>query len=77
MSCHPCAPGAENAQELLKGDSQALLKELFFLSERCLLVGAGLFLVGIRDKKLWQGALAGGLAVELFVLGYIVVNRKS
>lgn len=77
MNCHPCAPGAENAQQFLQGDSQALWKELFFLSERCLLVGAGLFLVGIRDKKLWQGALAGGLAVELFVLGYVATNRKS
>lgn len=53
-------------------------KELFFVAERCALVGLGLWVAGVRKSELWMGALAGGLAVEAFVLGYAhYLNRKS
>lgn len=78
VKCYPCAPGAQNARSALRGDAGAAGKELLFLSERCALVGVGLWAAGVRKSQLWMGALAGGLAVELFVLGYAqYLNRKS
>lgn len=77
MTCYPCAPGAENARATLRGESEAMGKELFFVAERCALVGLGLWVAGARKSELWMGALAGGLAVEAFVLGYAhYLNRK-
>lgn len=53
-------------------------KELLFVVERCGLVGLGLWVAGARKSKLLVGALAGGLAVEFFVLGYAhYLNGKS
>jgi hypothetical protein len=52
-------------------------KEVLFFAERCLLVGVGLFAAGFRKDQLWKGALAGGAAVELFVLGYVAWNNRS
>ncbi len=78
VACYPCAPGAENARAMLRGESSALGKELFFVLERCGLVGLGLWVAGARKSQLVVGALAGGLAVEFFVLGYAhYLNRKS
>jgi hypothetical protein len=78
VKCYPCAPGAENAQAALRGEPAAAGKELLFLTERCALVGVGLWAAGVKKSQLLVGALAGGAAVELFVLGYAYyLNRKS
>jgi hypothetical protein len=78
VACYPCAPGAENARATLRGEPAAMGKELLFVVERCGLVGLGLWVAGARKSKLLVGALAGGLAVELFVLGYAhYLNGKS
>ncbi len=77
MTCYPCAPGAENARAALEKDPSAMQKEVLFFAERCLLVGVGLFAAGFRKDQLWKGALAGGAAVELFVLGYVAWNNRS
>ena len=73
--CVPCAPGGPNAAAFWRGEDGSVPREALFLLERVALVGAGLFVVGVRGDNLWKGALAGGLSVELFVLGYGYFQR--
>lgn len=74
--CYPCAPGSQNAQAALRGDGNAQLLELFYAAERMGLVGLGLAATGAKGKQLLHGAIAGGLAVECFVLSYAAFRNR-
>lgn len=68
--CYPCTPGGTNTFKAVEGDPEAAVREFGYFLERSACVGVGLLLTGVRGQKAFIGALAGGIAVELFALGY-------
>jgi hypothetical protein len=73
--CLPCTPGGRNASDIINGDGVAVAKEFVFIAERSLLIGLGLYAAGFRGMKMIQGTVAGTLAMEAFVFGYVLFQR--
>ena len=70
-------PSADAANALLAGKPGALGEVIGTTLGRALLIGAGLYLVGGREKPLVKNALAGALAIEVFVLCYLSHQQKA
>jgi hypothetical protein len=73
--CLPCTSGGSNASDVLSGDGLAVAKEFLFIAERSLLIGLGLYAAGFRGEKMVRGTVAGTLAMEAFVFGYVWIQR--
>lgn len=70
-------PSASSAMQLIEGDTSGIAPALLHTVLRAGLIGAGLYTSGIRGKDLVRGSVAGSLAIELFVLGYMWHARGS
>jgi len=76
-TCPPALPSATSAIQLIEGDTKGVVPALAHTLLRAGLVGFGMYTTGLRGKPLVKGAIAGSLAVELFVLGYMWYQRGS
>ena len=76
-SCPAQLPSASSAMQLIEGDTAGIAPALLHTVLRAGLIGAGLYTSGIRGKDLVRGSVAGSLAIELFVLGYMWHARGS
>jgi hypothetical protein len=68
-------PSATSAKALVAGQPGALWLVLGHTVLRAGLIGAGLYAAGQR-QGVAKSALAGSLAIELFVLGWAVSNKE-
>lgn len=73
----PRLPSQDAAIHVAQGTPGGWLEAAGSTLFRALLISAGLYAVGLRGKPLWQGALAGATAVEVFVLGYTVYHVRK
>lgn len=69
-------PSAESAAQLARGDIKALPRVFVHTAGRAALIGVGLILAGQREH-VFRNALAGSIAIEVFVLGYQYSQRDS
>jgi hypothetical protein len=69
-------PSADAARKLVRGESGALVPVIFTTTCRAALIGAGLYAIGQRSH-LVKGALAGAVAVEIFVLAWIAAEEAG
>jgi hypothetical protein len=67
-------PSGQAAYNLVSGDWSALLPVAGTMLARSALIGAGMALAGER-KHLVRNAVAGGAAVETFVLAWAIYRR--
>lgn len=67
-------PSAQSAAALVRGEVKALPTVLLHTAGRAALIGIGLAVIGER-KHIVRNAVAGAVAVEVFVLGYQYVKR--
>lgn len=74
-SC-PTLPSARSANRLVNGDPWAIFAVVRDVLFRAVLIGAGMWLVGARDN-LTMNAIAGSVAIETFVIGYLSLNGSS
>lgn len=63
-------PSYEAACDLYRGDEGAIWAVGLGLLSRAIIIGLGLYVAGEREN-LVRNALAGSIAVELFVLGWV------
>ena len=70
-------PSASSADDLVKGKEGALPRVVFHWVGRSVLIGTGLAVAGARGKKLIGYSLAGGAAIEFFVLAYAAFHKKD
>ena len=69
-------PSYESACDVYRGDPTAIYRVGLGLLTRAFFIGAGLAVVGVRDKRdLLVYSLAGSLGVEAFVVGWVWKNR--
>lgn len=72
----PTLPSALSAHRLLVGDPWAIFAVVRDVLFRAVLIGTGMWIVGARDN-LALNAIAGSVAIETFVLGYLSLNGSS
>jgi hypothetical protein len=68
-------PSGESASDFIAGKPGATGRLIFHYLGRSAIVGAGLFLVGVRGKELVKYSLVAAGAIEVFVLGYAFTKR--
>jgi hypothetical protein len=73
----PTLPSSDAVADLFDGKPGALIGVATSTALRMGLIGAGMYVAGIRDRRtLMRGAIAGGLAIELFVLAWVAHQRR-
>lgn len=70
-------PSGESATEFLQGEPGSTWRLLSHYLARSAILGAGLAVAGARGKELVKYSLAGGAAIEAFVLAFAWLNRPS
>lgn len=70
-------PSASSAEDLVAGKEGALPRVLFHLVGRSVLIGTGLAVAGARGKQLIVYSLAGGAAIEAFVIAYAAFHKDK
>ena len=70
----PLLPSAGHAERLVNGEAAAIPLIAFDIVLRAALIGTGMYVLGAR-KDVVKHALGGSLAVEAFVLTYIVATK--
>jgi hypothetical protein len=70
----PALPSGRAAFELVSGDASAVLPTIGCTVVRAGLIAGGLLAVGRRDHLI-RDSLAGAVAVELFVLGWALIEK--
>ena len=78
--CSDCPvplPSSANANDLLDGKPGAIPLGVVYTAGRMAIIGGGLLVAGFRGKELLKGAVAGGLAIEAFVLMYTAFTKKK
>lgn len=81
-SCSSCGyeglsgdlPSAEAAKDFVAGDMRAFVPLVGTTLMRAALIGTGLYVAGQREG-LAKSAIAGALAIEVFVLGWAFFNK--
>jgi len=74
----PPLPSQSSAAALVRGDWSAAPTVALHIVGRAGIVAAGMACVGERDaSRLVRNALAGSLAIELFVLIHELVNQRQ
>lgn len=68
-------PSSNAAADLLQGKAGGFGRVVFWTGVRAALVGLGLAAVGER-KHLVRNAIAGALAIEVFVLTWIATHEE-
>lgn len=74
MSDCDTLPSANSAASLIRGERNALPRVIVHTLGRSAVIGIGLAIVGQRTHLI-RNALAGGIAIELFVLAYQYSKR--
>jgi hypothetical protein len=69
-------PSGRSAIDFVDGDLSAFWRLCAHTAVRAGLIGVGLYAVGDRDKSLWLHALGGSLAIETFVLAWVLAQGK-
>ena len=67
-------PSGTAAKALVRGEPGSLVPVVAYTLLRAGLIGAGLYAAGQREG-LTKSAIAGSVAIELFVLGWAVSNK--
>lgn len=76
-TCSSTLPSGAAAEAFLEGPTPTTAGAVAAsVLARSAIVGAGLFLVGER-QHLIRNAIAGSLAIETFVLGYLAFKRRA
>lgn len=72
-------PSADAAKRLVRGESAAIPAVIFTTLARAALIGAGMYVVSSNKDMhtLSKQAIAGAVAVELFVLGWALHEEKQ
>lgn len=71
-------PSSDAVADLLDGKPGALLGVVGSTLLRAGLIGAGMYVAGFRKRKqLVRGSIAGALAIELFVFGWVAHKRRT
>lgn len=74
----PRLPSQDAAIHVAQGVDGGWIEAAGSTAFRALLISAGLYATGLRGTQLVKGAVAGALAIEVFVLGYTYYHvRKS
>lgn len=71
----PALPSGRKAFDLVSGDMSALIPSIAFTAVRAGIIGVGLAVVGER-RHLIRNAVAGAVAVEVFVLAWALYEKK-
>ena len=69
-------PSAEAAEELYDGKPGSLIKTVACTAFRALIISGGLALTGLRGKELFEKSVYSSVAVELFVVGYVIYKKQ-
>jgi hypothetical protein len=71
-------PFSRSAIDLVEGKPGALWRAGGHTLLRAALIGGGLYVIGAdRNPHLWARALGGAMAIEVFALGWVLVNRQE
>lgn len=69
-------PSSSAAADFLAGRDGGLLGVVASTAGRAALIGTGLYIAGERDR-LVRNAIAGALAIEVFVLTWIATHQEE
>jgi hypothetical protein len=72
----PRLPSQDAAIHVARGVPGGWLEAVGSTLFRAGLIGGGLYAAGLRGRPLWKGAIFGAAAVEIFVLGFTVLNVR-
>jgi len=71
-------PSSDAVADLLDGKPGAIWGVAGSTLLRAGLIGAGMYAAGFRDQRvLVRGAVAGAFAIELFVFGWVMHQRRK
>lgn len=71
-------PSGGSAIALVDGKPGAIWGVVGHTLLRSALIGSGMYVIGAdRNPHLWVRALGGGVAIEVFVLGWVLVHRDQ
>jgi len=76
-SCPAALPSGDAAIRFVRGEPGAVFAVAGTMLARSALIGTGLAIAGFRGANLLKGTIAGGLAVETFVLAWAWHNKGS
>jgi hypothetical protein len=69
-------PSAASATDLVRGEPGALATAVAHTAVRTVLIASGMTVAGAGGRGMWRHALAGALALEVFLIGY-AVHREA
>jgi len=71
-------PSSRSAIDLVEGKPGAIWRAGGHTLLRAGLIGTGLYVIGAdRNPHLWARALGGAMAIEVFALGWVLVNCQE
>lgn len=70
-------PSSTSARSLVRGEPGGVIAALLSTVARAGIIGAGLYVAGARGRKLVVYAAAGAVAIEAFVLAWVVADERS
>jgi hypothetical protein len=71
-------PSSDAVAALLDGKPGAIWGVAFSTVLRAGLIGAGMYAAGFRERQtILRGSIAGALAIELFVFGWVMHKRRQ
>lgn len=70
-------PTGDNATDVVRGVPGSLAKMGYYFVARSVIIGIALALFGVRGRELVKYALAGSAAVQVFVLGYALLDERN
>lgn len=73
-----CAlPSSSAAKNFLKGEDGGAFEMVAATALRSILIAPGLYLAGVRDRKLIAASLLSSTMITGFVVGYLALTNKA
>lgn len=72
-----CLPSSNSAYALVHGYPNALPSMALHFLGRAAIVGAGLYVAGYRERKLWTGAVAGATGLEISLIAWALLEKMK
>jgi hypothetical protein len=75
LKCRIGLPSSSAVENLLDGDASAIGPVIGSMAGRAALVGLGAYAAGLRGGNVARAGIGGAVMIELFVLGWVAMNR--
>lgn len=69
-------PSSYAIADLVAGKPGALGRTLSLTAQRAIFIVPGLYVAGIRDRKLFTGSIYGSIGISLWLVGLYALKRR-